>query len=356
MCWQFHDFTNPCQDDDADSFFETCDHESLPTGASSMQQMNIQQEDEHADGAQDTAGSIATQNSATIDKVGGVSSAKGVGSDASICTGKENMPTQTRASSTGLQGGVKSASTSGSGGVCKTNSKLTDSILALAGFKDKEAELTQIAQSTVASAAATSSSLGTSHESPVAARTRRSLEAKSQGDGRSQSSAVKATVSPSATVSSEESISKAQQSEEKKRAHKAGASTTPYKSFAKKPRTEEKEAKTPSFSRFGAARGRATGVSSTPNGRSSSAPATGRPSMTPRSARKPVGHWQSFMIQCHALHLLSLVPVFEPLRVTVNGACIGLVSMSLWCLILSLRLASTHHSRVAYHCHACLAG
>jgi hypothetical protein len=166
-------------------------------------------------------------------------------------------------------------------GASKPASKLTESIMALAGFKGKEAELTKIAHSTVAAAAAVSSPIV--GEGPIASRTRRSLE----GSKKSLGSARKG-----APTSGKD----ARKSEEKKRVHNAGASTTPSKSVTKKPRTEEKrpvaskEAKTPSFERFGGARGRRTGVLSTPNGRSSSAPA-------PRSGRK--------MVKCFPAHGLS---------------------------------------------------
>ena len=197
---------------------------------------------------------------------------------------KEKAPEQTRAASA-----PKSAAKGASAGGSKQNSKLTESIIALAGFKGKEAELTLMAGSTVATVPA-------GDDGPVSARTRGSVEGQraSLGEGRSQSSAQKGAASPGGALRTTVSGSAGLKSDEKKRAHKAGASTTPFKSFAKKPRTEEsrdageKESKTPNFARFGGSRGRSTGVSSTPSGRSSSVPGTGRPSMTPRSARKTV--------------------------------------------------------------------
>lgn len=264
---QFHDFTNPCQDDDADAFFETCDHESLPTGESSKQFVTVQEQSgEVVASSSDCRTSLAHNPSV---ETGDVS----MGSDevAVMSEGhqedQENVAVQTRKS--GASCSKKSLGT----GANKPASSLTESIMALAGFKGKEAELTKIAQSTIATAAAAVSSPIAGLDGPIASRTRRSLEGakKSFGSARKGGPAT----------------AKARKSEEKKRVHKAGASTTPSKSVSKKPRTEEKRsvhttgAKTPTFERFGGARGRSGGVSSTPNGRSSSAPA-------PRSGRKAV--------------------------------------------------------------------
>jgi len=284
---QFHDFTTPCQDDDADAFFETCDHESLPTGESSMQHVTAQHVgdlDADAVGAQPCAisseGGEGKCAQAELDvSMSTVTPAKEGGKQ---CADKENVS---------LQRPAASASKCTAGG--KPNSKLTESIMALAGFKGKEAELTNMANHSVASASA-SVSPGAGEEAPISGRTRRSLEGqrKSQGGRRSQGSARKGVPSPG--IALHISLGKGLKSEEKKRAHKTGSTTTPYKSDAKKPRTgekravQDKESKTPIFSRFGGARGRGTDASRTPNGRSSSAPVTGRPSMTPRSARKTV--------------------------------------------------------------------
>lgn len=292
---QFHDFTNPCQDDDADLFFDTCNHESLPTGASSVQHVTAQQGDEHGsaseeracdEGAESKQGAPEAPAEMPVDAAPELAPAADVAAEPAMEAGDaEETEPQTR-----LASAKKSASNGVSAGGSKQNSKLTESIIALAGFKGKEAELTLMAESTVATAVAAGD------DAPVAARTRTSLEGPraSQGEGRSQASAQKGAASPGVGLRASASGSAGLKSDEKKRAHKTGASTTPAKSFAKKPRTEEtrdaggKESKTPNFARFGGARGRTAGVSSTPNGRSSSAPATGRPSMTPRSARKTV--------------------------------------------------------------------
>jgi hypothetical protein len=287
---QFHDFTNPCQDDDADLFFDTCNHESLPTGASSVQHVTAQQEDDHVaacEGSepQQREGSGEPQQGSSEDPVAEHASAEEVVEPAVQATAeKEKAPEQTRAASA-PKSGAKGASAGGS----KQNSKLTESIISLAGFKGKEAELTLMAGSTVATAAA-------GDDAPVSARTRGSVEGQraSLGESRSQSSAQKGAASPGGALRTSVSGSAGLKSDEKKRAHKAGASTTPFKSFSKKPRTEEsrdageKESKTPDFARFGASRGRSAGLSSTPSGRSSSVPGTVRPSMMPRSARKTV--------------------------------------------------------------------
>jgi hypothetical protein len=288
---QFHDFTNPCQDDDADLFFDTCNHESLPTGASSVQHVTAQQEDDHVAACEEGSesqkqeGSGEPQQGSPEDPVAEHAPAEVVVETAVESTAeKENAPEQTRAASA-----PKSAAKGASAGGSKQNSKLTESIIALAGFKGKEAELTLMAGSTVATAAA-------GDDAPVSARTRVSVEGQrsSLGEGSWQSNAQKGAASSGGALRASVSGSAGLKSDEKKRAHKAGASTTPFKSFAKKPRTEEsgdageKESKTPNFARFGGSRGRCVGVSSTPNRRSSSVPGTGRPSMTPRSARKTV--------------------------------------------------------------------
>ena len=263
---QFHDFTNPCQDDDADAFFETCNHESLPTGESSKQFVTGQEGD-------DAAGSSTTASRASLAEDGHA----GTG-DESMNTDmasadeknveKENLAMPTHG--TEAPGAMKVSAAGG----CKSASKLTENIMALAGFKGKEAELTKIAQSTVATAAEVVSSPSAGEEGPIATRTRRSLEGAKKSIG-------------SARKGPQSSGKGARKSDEKKRVHNGGASSTPSKSVAKKPRTEEKRpvekngAKTPTFSRFGGARGRSAGVSATPEGRSSSAPA-------PRSARRMV--------------------------------------------------------------------
>ena len=265
-CVQFHDFTNPCQDDDADVFFETCDHESLPTGESSKQFVTGQEGD-------DAAGSSTAASRASLAEDGHA----GTG-DESMCTDmttadqrnveQEDPAVQTHGSD--APGGTKMSGAGGS----KSASKLTENIMALAGFKGKEAELTKMAQSTVATAVDVVSSPTAGEEGPIATRTRRSIEGAKKSIG-------------SARKGPQSSGKGARKSEEKKRVHNGGASTPPAKSVAKKPRTEEKRlvenkgAKTPTFSRFGGARGRSAGVSATPEGRSCSAPA-------PRSARKVV--------------------------------------------------------------------
>ena len=208
-------------------------------------------------------------------------------------------------------------------GASKPASKLTESIMALAGFKGKEAELTKIAHSTVAAAAAAVSS-PIAGEGPIASRTRRSLE----GSKKSLGSARKG-----APTSGKD----ARKSEEKKRVHNAGASTTPSKSVTKKPRTEEKrpatskEAKTPSFERFGGARGRRTGVSSTPNGRSSSAPA-------PRSGRK--------MVKCFTAHALSRGLLGCGSGMHVLTSFLVLSGFLCWCAGRSLGVALPHAADV----------
>ncbi len=310
---QFHDFTNPCQDDDADLFFDTCNHESLPTGASSVQHVTAQQGDDHGSASEERAcdeGAEPKQSGPVapaeipVDAAPLAPAADGAAEPAVEAGDEEETAPQTR-----LASAKKSASKGASAGGSKQNSKLTESIIALAGFKGKEAELTLIAESTVATAVAAGD------DAPVSARTRSSLEGP-------KASAQKGAASPGVGLRASASGSAGLKSDEKKRAHKTGASTTPAKSFAKKPRTEEtrdageQESKTPSFARFGGSRGRTAGVSSTPNGRSSSAPATGRPSITPRSARKTVC---AFPVDSeHSVHLCPCNhPMFRCVRLWV---------------------------------------
>lgn len=294
---QFHDFANPCQDDDADTFFETCDHESLPVGGSGTQLVNVLQQnqpDALVDGTNLGSASqhvepepVVEEGPVLADDLAseGANSAEGSGA----CDEDVAVPAR---SSSCLQ--HSSAGCPSKGATGKRKSKLTDSIIALAGFKEREAELTQIAESTVASAAAATSTEETLDDRPIASRTRGSLEGhRNSGTDRTSEDSIAAggtTLDEAVSVSESASAGKQQKSDEKKRSHKTGSSVTPFKSFAKKPRTEEKEneAKTPNFARFGAARGRSAGVSSTPKNRSSSVPSTGRPSMTPRSSRKTV--------------------------------------------------------------------
>lgn len=287
LFWQFHDFTNPCQDDDADLFFDTCNHESLPTGLSSVQHVTAQQQDDHVIASEEGSEpqqQAEVQQSSPEDPVAEHTPALELAEAVVEATSEtENALLQIRPASA-----PKSAAKGSSAGGSKQNSRLTERIIALAGFKGKEAELTLMAESTVATAVAAGD------DGTVSAHTRGSLEGQrsSLGEGREQSSVQKGVASPSLALRASVSGIAELKSDEKKRAHKAGASTTPFKSFAKKPRTEEsrdlgeKESKTPTFSRFGGSRGQSTRVSFTPTGRSSSVPGTGISSMTPRSARK----------------------------------------------------------------------
>ena len=180
------------------------------------------------------------------------------GSTDDLDTAKENASQQVQASSS-----AKSAIQGG-----KAPSKLTENILALADFKAKEAELTKMAQGTVASLNASPPSLRESlADAPVSSRTRSSNEGVQQKRGASK------------TPRRSSSARKGRHSDDKKR----GVSASAPKSSAKKARTNDVTA-TPTFARF--ARGRAAEVSATPTGRrSSSAPATGRPSMSPSLLR-----------------------------------------------------------------------
>lgn len=295
---QFHDFTNPNQDDDADDFFDTCDHESLPTGEMSMKHVTDQQHNDQVDVGESCHLSSAEMQVADADNIRADQPAtENALLVEDLRLGKENSSMQNGVAegAAASQCGTKSASKTASSST-KTNTKLTESIMALATFKGKEAEMSHIAQSTVAAAASMASP--SNEEAPVSARTRSSLELegqrKSQDDTCAQASALKAAASPTIALRTSHSANKGQASEEKKRGHKTektesgGASTTPCKSLAKKPRTEQPVSKTPNFSRFDASRGRTTAISRTPSGRASSASAADRPAKTPRSAAKSV--------------------------------------------------------------------
>ena len=249
---KFHDFANPAPDDDADAdtFFETCDHESLPTGASAMNHvtgdmMEAEAAAAHSDGGEDAEGDAQAEP------------AGGVRED----SGSEAAPGSARPEDAPASPGSRAG---------QGKSKLTDSILALAGMKAQEAELCRLAQASVGEAAELATSPSVGADGPVSSRTRSSIEA---------------AYAPRGASKTPRRSSKGPKLSGEKRAHTAGGSSTPNKSSKKARCPARQEPATPTFERFGGTRGRAPAATPGSGRRSSSAPATGRPSMSPSVLR-----------------------------------------------------------------------